>query len=254
MLLTIDIGNSNIVLAVYNKQKERLYDARFETLKEKPEETYPQWITEHLLPLKDRYGLEDFILSSVVPAVTSVFFESTRTILGLSGVNCTLDLLPGFEVKLDNPRELGADFIGTSIAALSKSAPPIIIADLGSATKISALDPNGAFAGGVIMPGLKISQDALNRFIPHLPVIPMEIPDSPLGHDTITAMQAGMMFSNIDAVRGIANRIEAAFGQKCTRILTGGLSHLIHTALPEFTFEPFLLNEGLFEIYRRNRS
>jgi|GEM_PF-783186 len=254
MLLTIDIGNSNIVLAIYSSQKERVYDARFETLKVDLEKVYAHWIEETLFPLKQKYHLTDFILSSVVPSVTDIFYTLTKSILGLKGLNCSLELTPQFKILLDNPQELGADFIATSYGALSKYALPLIIADMGSATKISALNKDAEFAGGVIMAGLKVSQDALYQFIPHLPVIPMEIPQQVLGTDTIRAMQAGLMFSSIDTIIGISQRIEVQFSQNCVKILTGGLANLVHQALPDFHFEPFLLNEGLFEIYRRNQS
>lgn len=254
MLLTIDIGNSNIVIVIYDGQKKRLYDARYVTLKDDPTKNYEVWIRENLVPLKTTYQIDDFILSSVVPSVTQVFFELIQKLLGLDGLNCGLEHVREFVVKLKNPEELGADFMATSYGALAHTTCPVIIADMGSATKISALDVKGAFAGGIIMPGLKVSQDALNAFIPHLPHIPMEVPESVLGSDTITAMQAGMMYSNIEAIRGISNRIEAEFNVKCGRILTGGLSNLVHQALPEFDFEPYLLNDGLFEIYHLNRS
>jgi type III pantothenate kinase len=134
---------------------------------------------------------------------------------------------------------------------MAKYHTPIIVADLGSATKLSAINAKGEFAGGIIMPGLRIAQDALNRFIPHLPQIPLVIPKSVLGIDTITAMQAGLMFSTIDSIIGIACRIENEFDQECTKILTGGLSILIKDDTNSFVYEPFLLNEGLFEIYSK---
>lgn len=249
MLLTIDIGNSNIVCVVYSSEKERLYDARYETLKENIKSAYKEFVEKQILPLKDKYNLEAFIVSSVVPSVDQVFFETVETCLEIKGYKCTTDTVSEFEILLNNPKELGADFIATSYGAMCKYNTPIIVADLGSATKLSAINSEGQFAGGIIMPGLRISQDALNRFIPHLPTIPLEIPKSVLGIDTITAMQAGLMFSTIDSISGIANRIEDEFNEKCTKILTGGLSILIKDSIESFIYEPFLLNDGLFEIY-----
>jgi type III pantothenate kinase len=249
MLLTIDIGNSNIVCVVYSKEKERLYDARYETIKEEIESAYPDFVIKQILPLKDRFNLEAFIVSSVVPSVDKVFFETLETYLNIKGLKCNVDVVPEFKILLNNPKELGADFIATSYGAMAKYNTPIIVADLGSATKLSAINAKGEFAGGIIMPGLRIAQDALNRFIPHLPLIPLVIPKSVLGIDTITAMQAGLMFSTIDSIIGIANRIENEFNQECTKILTGGLSILIKDDTNSFVYEPFLLNEGLFEIY-----
>lgn len=251
MLLTIDIGNSNIVCVVYSSTKEQLYDARYETIKDDILTSYHNFVQDKLLPLKDLFHLEAFIVSSVVPSVDKVFFETTENILNIKGYRCTTESVPEFEILLTNPHELGADFIATSYGAMAKYDKPIIVADLGSATKLSAINRKGQFAGGIIMPGLRIAQDALNQFIPHLPTIPLEIPKSVLGIDTITAMQAGLMFSTIDSILGISKRIECEFNQNCTKILTGGLSILIKDDTKSFVFEPFLLNEGLFEIYTK---
>jgi len=251
MLLTIDIGNSNIVCVVYSNTKERLYDARYETIKEDVLSAYFNFVQEKLLPLKDKYQLEAFIVSNVVPSIDSVFFETTEKLLNIKGYRCTTDSVPEFEILLINPKELGADIIATSYGAMAKYDKPIIVADLGSATKLSAINRKGQFAGGIIIPGLRIAQDALNRFIPHLPTFSLEIPKSVLGNDTITAMQAGLMFSTIDSILGISKRIECEFNQNCTKILTGGLSVLIKDDTKSFVFEPFLLNEGLFEIYHK---
>lgn len=251
MLLTIDIGNSNIVCVVYSDSKEKLYDARYETIKEDVKSAYRDFVLNQIYPLKDKYNLEAFIVSSVVPSVDQVFFETVEISLGIKGYKCTTETVSEFEILLTNPKELGADFIATSYGAMCKYKTPIVVADLGSATKLSAINSKGQFAGGIIMPGLRISQDALNRFIPHLPTIPLDIPKSVLGIDTITAMQAGLMFSTIDSITGIAQRIENEFNEKCTRILTGGLSILIKDHTESFIYEPFLLNEGLYEIYRK---
>ena len=249
MLLTIDIGNSNIVCVVYSKSKEMLYDARYETIKENIKSAYKEFVLSQLLPLKEKYKLEAFIVSSVVPSVDEIFFETTEILLGVKGYKCTTDTVYEFEILLNNPKELGADFIATSYGALCKYKTPIVVADLGSATKLSAINSKKQFAGGVIMPGLRVAQDALNHFIPHLPTIPLEVPKSVLGFDTITSMQAGLMFSVIDSIIGIADRIDREFNEESTRVLTGGLSGLIKDYTESFIYEPFLLNEGLFEIY-----
>lgn len=250
MLITIDIGNSNIVCAVYSNKKERLYDKRFETIKENIEVAYPEFVKEELLFLKERFDCEAVMLSNVVPAIDQVLFNALKEGLGIHVYRCDLSTVPNFKVMLDDPRELGADFIATSFGAMAKYPLPIIVADLGSATKVSALNQGGDFAGGIIMPGLRIAQDALNRFIPHLPQIPLVVPKSVLGSDTITAMQAGLMYSTIDSIEGIARRIETCFNAKCSKILTGGLSVLVHNETNDFVYEPYLLNEGLFEIFQ----
>jgi len=254
MLLTIDIGNSNIVVVCYDDHKERCFDGRYETVKENVEDYYALWIKEELLPLKTKLNLKRFILSSVVPKVTHVFFELLIEILEIEGLNCSLDLVKDFEVKLSQPSDIGADFIATSFGALAKYPLPCVIADLGSATKLSAISKDFIFEGGVILPGIKISRDALSNFIPHLPTISIEVPHSVIGKDTIHAMESGLMYGHIDSVIGIAERMAKELKHKTTKILTGGFSNVVYPYLPEFKFEPFLLNDGLFEIDRKTHQ
>jgi len=251
MLLTIDIGNSNIVVVCYDDHKERRFDARYETVKENVKDHYTQWIIKELLPLKKKMKIERFILSSVVPKVTQDFFDLLKEILMIEGSNCNLDLVKDFEVKLTQPSDIGADFIATSYGAMAKYPLPCVIADLGSATKLSAISKDFVFEGGVILPGIKISRDALGSFIPHLPTITIEVPKTVIGKDTIHAMESGLMYGHIDSVIGIAERMAIELQHKTTKILTGGFSNVVYPYLPEFKFEPFLLNEGLFEIDRR---
>ncbi len=254
MLLTIDIGNSNIVVVCYNDQKERHFEARYETVKVDEAVYYSKWIAQELLPLKSSLSIDRFILSSVVPKITETFLSLLKEILKIDGQNCSLELVKHFEVKLSQPSDIGADFIATSYGAFARFKMPCVIADLGSATKLSALSKEFVFEGGVILPGIKISRDALNTFIPHLPTIAIKVPVSVIGKDTIHAMESGLMYGHIDAVKGIAERMAKELGHKTTKILTGGFSNLVHTYLEEFEFVPFLLNEGLFEIDRRTHQ
>lgn len=254
MLLTIDIGNSNIVVVVYDAQKNRLFDRRYETVKENVEAYYTQWIVQELWPLKQAHHLERFIISSVVPKVTPDFLRLLPKLLEIEGVNLGLDLVPEFMVKLSQPKDIGADFIATSYGAFCKYKMPCVIADLGSATKLSALSKNHVFEGGVIIPGIKISRDALSTFIPHLPTIAIEVPKTVIGKDTIHAMESGLMYGHIESVRGIAERMAYELGHPTVKILTGGFSNVVYPYLPDFVFEPFLLNDGLFEIDRLTHS
>ena len=143
MLLTIDIGNSNIVCVVYSDSKEKLYDARYETIKEDVKSAYKDFVLNQIYPLKDKYNLEAFIVSSVVPSVDQVFFETVEISLGIKGYKCTTETVSEFEILLMNPKELGADFIATSYGAMCKYKTPIVVADLGSATKLHQLNKIG---------------------------------------------------------------------------------------------------------------
>ena len=122
------------------------------------------------------------------------------------------------------------------------------MADLGSATKLSALNVDETFEGGVIIPGIRISRDALSSFIPHLPAIDIAVPKHVIGRDTISAMESGLMYGHIEAVRGLAARMAEELGEGTVKVLTGGFAAVVYPFLPEFIYEPHLLNDGLFAI------
>ncbi len=254
MLLTIDIGNTNVVAVIYDEKKARRYTQRFQTMKEKPLEFYTNWLTSDLLPNIADLPVSAYCLSCVVPSIVDDVRTALTTVLGVKGVNVSTKTVPDFIVHLTRPDELGADFIATAFGAMAKYDLPIILADLGSATKISVLNARGEFEGGIISPGVGISIDALNRFIPHLPEIKMEVPTKVIGKDTITSMQSGWLYGTIASVEGLADKIEREVGMDCVRVLTGGYSISLHSSFTGFSFDEFLLNEGLYEIYRKTHG
>ncbi len=252
MLLTLDIGNTNVVAAVFNQQKEIIYSQRFETVKKDALLFYSRWLKENILPMRKKVTIDAFCLSCVVPSITNDVVASLKQVLNVDGINVSVKTVPEFIVHLDKPEELGADFIATSYGAMAKYPLPIILADLGSATKISILNLKGEFEGGIISPGVGISIDALNRFIPHLPEIKMEVPQHIIGKDTVSSMQSGWLYGTITSVEGMAKKIEQELGMQATHVLTGGYSISLHQAFTGFVYDEYLLNEGLYEIYLKH--
>jgi type III pantothenate kinase len=249
MLLTLDIGNTNVVAVVYDKDKRILFSCRFVTVKKDASLFYAQWLMDTILPLRQEFKIDAYCLSCVVPSISEDVKDALKHVLDIEGIDVSIKTLRDFTINLVNPSELGADFIATSFGAMAKYPLPIIIADLGSATKISVLNAQGEFEGGIISPGVGISIDALNRFIPHLPEIKMEVPKRIIGKDTVSSMQSGWLYGTIASVEGMADKIESELGEKATRVLTGGYSITLHDAFNGFIFDEYLLNEGLFEIY-----
>jgi type III pantothenate kinase len=252
LLLTLDIGNTNVVAVVYDKDKKIRYSQRFMTIKQDALFFYSQWLQENILPRSKQLDITAYCISCVVPTITQDVELSIKKSLHIDGLTVSVKTVPEFVIHLDKPEELGADFIATSYGAMAKYPLPIILADLGSATKISVLNAKGEFEGGIISPGVGISIDALNRFIPHLPEIKMEVPKHIIGKDTISSMQSGWLYGTIASVEGMADRIELELGVKTTRVLTGGYSISLHPAFRGFVYDEYLLNEGLFEIYRNH--
>ncbi len=254
MLLTIDVGNSNLVAVVYDWQRNRVFDERIVTQKQNVVAYYEDWLIRLLTKLSHLQAIEGVIFSSVVPSITQEIIAIIKEKTGLDPMIVTTDLVEEFVIHLEQRDHLGADFIATSYGAMADYSVPAIVADLGSATKISVLNANGEFEGGVIVPGVGISVEALVGFIRHLPEIELKVPDRVIGNNTITAMQSGLLYGVIASVEGLADRIEKELGQPITRLLTGGYAKIVRDYMPRFVYDEFLLNNGLFEIYQKKRG
>lgn len=244
MVITVDIGNSNTVIVTYEGSKKTQY--RFETVKENVSTYY----YDKFIDL-DFEAIEAILVSCVVPRIEEEISAVMSKIYGLMPLFIDVSTVPDFKIHLDNPKEIGADFIATAFGAIGKYHLPTIIVDVGSATKLTYVDKDGAFGGGIIVPGLGTSIDAMYQYIPHLPKVPLSIPDTVIGTTTTDAMQSGMLYGLIAQIEGLANRMEKEIGSPCTRVLTGGYAAIIEGHMPDFNYDPTLLNDGLLEIYKR---
>ncbi|MBV1708714.1 MAG: type III pantothenate kinase [Erysipelothrix sp.] len=254
MLLTIDVGNSNLVAVVYDKNRHRVFDERIVTQKQNVIAYYEEWLIRLLAQLEHLNAIEGVIFSSVVPSITEDIVSIIKDKTGLNPMIVSADLLEEFVIHLEERSHLGADFIATSYGAMADYPLPAIVADLGSATKISVLNAKGEFEGGVIVPGVGISVEALVGFIKHLPEIELKVPKKVIGKNTILAMQSGLLYGVIASVEGLADRIEDELGQPITRLLTGGYAKIVNAHMPKFVYDEFLLNNGLYEIYQKKRG
>ncbi|CAH2761046.1 type III pantothenate kinase [Erysipelothrix amsterdamensis] len=245
MILTIDVGNSNTVIVGYEKN-QIVYKERINTEKNNVASYY----TSQFESLD--CDMEAVILSSVVPNITDTIISVLTKQFACSIDSVSIDNVQNFDVKLDNPKEIGADFIATAVGAFSQYQAPIIIADIGSASKISVVDSEGAFSGGVIIPGIQTSLDALVHYIPHLPTVALEVPPNVIGTNTQSCIQSGITYGLVAQIQGLATMMEKELGMKCTKIITGGYAQLIHYNLPDFIHKPDLLNDGLRILYQND--
>lgn len=243
MLLTIDVGNSNTVFVIYDGDTI-VSEKRLITLKK----DFSDYYTSNLRDLD--YTFDGVIVSCVVPVVLEAIVAACESSLGIIPSVVSASNMKNFEILLENPEEIGADFIATSIGALAKYNAPVIVADIGSATKLTLTDVDHRFAGGVILPGLGTSVKGLTEFIPHLPEVGLVVPEHVVGTSTISAIQSGIMYGLIAQIEGIANRMEKEKGISCVKVLTGGYARLIKAYLPEFIYDDTLLNDGLQTMYK----
>jgi type III pantothenate kinase len=250
MILTIDVGNSNVFIVGYVKNKN-VFENRQETIKVDVVQYYIQYFEMIKSMCEHKEEVDGIVISCVVPLIQEAILSCVVDVFEIEPLFVNGDLIQSFENRLVRPQEIGADLLATTIAVLDKKLYPACVADIGTASKVTVINENGAFLGGVIAPGIGISATALNKSIPHLPPIELKVPSQVIGIDTVSAIQSGVMFGLMGSIEGICNSIEIELNQPMRSVLTGGYANLIHSFMPTFEFMPYLLNEGLLIIYNR---
>lgn len=253
MVLTVDIGNSNIVVGEWEDEKLK-FVSRIETDKTMTEDSY----TVRLKNILELYGvqyekIEGSIVSSVVPQVTGSVVNALERLIGKKPLIVGPGIRTGLNIRIDDPAELGSDLCADAVGALAKYPKPIIIFDMGTATTISVIDAKGCLLGGAIIPGVRTSLDALSQNASLLPHIGLEAPRDLIGRNTIDCMKSGAVFGTAALIDGMAQRIEERLGQKATIVATGGnSSYIIPYCKSKIIYDANLLLEGLINIYRKN--
>jgi type III pantothenate kinase len=261
MLLAIDVGNTNIVLGVFDG--DRLAESwRLATLRERTADEIGILVT-HLfershIPLERVKGI---ILSSVVPPLTGTMEEMALRYFGLSPLTVDPVSNTGMPVLYEPIADVGADRVVNAVAAYEAygraSKSPVIVVDFGTATTFDAISAAGEYIGGVICPGIGISADALFQRAARLPRVDVRKPPAVVGRTTVTSMQSGLFFGYVSMVDGIVARMRAELerGGEAACIATGGMADIIageSTAIERV--DPDLTLQGLRLIWKRNRS
>lgn len=253
MILTVDIGNSNIVVGGV-KDEEILFEARLRTEATKTSDEYCLDVKS----LMEVYGVapkevEGAIIASVVPQVLNSFQTAIKKLTGKTALVVGPGLKTGLNILLENPGQTGADLVVGSVAALREYNPPLTVIDMGTATTVSVLDKNGAYIGGAIIPGVKISMDALTDRTALLPGLQLDQPKRAIGRNTVDAMRSGIMMGTACMLDGIIDRMEEELGYKTTVIATGGIAKfIIPLCRREMVYDKDLLTKGLVALYEEN--
>ena len=254
MILTVDIGNSNIVLGGVEGD-EIVFEARLRTEATKTSDQY----CVDLKILLDVYGvdgktIEGAIISSVVPQVLNSFQTAIKKLKGKTSLVVGPGLKTGLNIMLDNPSQTGADLVVGSVAALREHQAPLIVIDMGTATTMVVLNEQGALIGGCIAPGIRISMDALTDRTALLPGLQLDQPKKAIGRNTIDCMRSGIMMGSACMLDGMIERMEEELGQKTTVIATGGIAKfIIPLCKREIIYDKDLLVKGLAALYRDNK-
>ena len=254
MILAIDIGNTNIVVGCIDKEKIYFIE-RLSTVRTKTE-------LEYAIDLKTvldiyhirRTDIEGCIISSVVPQITNVAKLAAEKILKKEVLVLGPGVKTGLNIMLDNPGEMGADRVADAVAALTYYPVPLVIVDMGTATTVSVVDEKRRYLGGMILPGVRVSLDALTSRASQLSGISIEEPKKFIGKNTVDCMKSGILYGNAAAVDGIIDRIEEELGKKVTAIATGGMSgKIIPHCKRKIIQDEDLLLKGLLIIYEKNK-
>ena len=253
MIFTVDVGNSNIVLGGVQGE-EIVFEARLRTDATKTSDEYcidlKMILEVYHLSSSD---IEGSIIASVVPQVSNSMQTAIRKLTGKTPLVVGPGLKTGLNIAIDNPAQTGADLVVGCVAALREHKAPMIIIDMGTATTMMVLDKNSAMIGGAIIPGVRISMDALTSRAALLPGLQLNQPKKAIGRNTIDCMRSGLMLGNACMIDGMIDRMEEELGCKTTVIATGGIAKFI---LPmcrhEIIYDKDLLVKGLAILYREN--
>ncbi len=256
MILTIDVGNTNTTIGCFDENGSLVFESRISTDNYRMEDQYAVSLADILrLYNIDAKSITGAVLSSVVPPVTVQIKPAIEKICGCRVMTVGPGLKTGLNIKIDEPASLGADMVAVAVGAKENYPLPVIIIDLGTATKIFAVDKTGAFIGGIIAPGIKISAEALSSKTAALPLIGVsgEPIRNVIGTNTIDCMRSGLLYGNAFMLDGMVESFEKEIGEKCTVVATGGFSSVINPLCKtEFILDENLILNGLFAIYKKN--
>ncbi len=255
MLLAIDIGNTNITLGAYNSNYLS-FTARIATDANKTEDQYAIEIKQlMMLNNVEIDDIEDCIISSVVPPIAKSVSRAVAKLCQIVPLNLGPGVKTGLNIKIDNPAQLGADLVAGAVGAIDIYKMPCVIIDMGTASTISVLDKNGAFLGGIIAAGVRLTLKALTENTSQLTSIPIEAPKSVIGRNTTESMQSGLVLGTASMVDGLLEKITYELGEIPTVVATGGLSkEVIAHCKTNILYNENLLLDGLRVIYEKNHQ
>lgn len=254
MLLTVDIGNTNVCMGLMPERGVLASHIRFPTDKRRTVEEFMENF-EALVAMQhfDFSGVTGAIVSSVVPELTDSVVASVHAKAGRDPMVVRHDMNLGFTIDMDTPERLGADMIADAAGAVNDYEGALAIYDMGTATTCSIVSADKVYLGSIIIPGVVISQDALTAKASQLPFIKFEQPKHLIGRETVDCMRSGMVYGNAAMLDGLTDRIADELGEPVTAVVTGGVSKLIVPACRRaVVYDPDLLLKGLWDIHELN--
>jgi len=255
MILTLDIGNTNIKTALF-RGMEMIKYWRISTNRSMTSDEYGI-VLMNLLRYDgiDKSEIEGIMMSSVVPSINFTIEHMCRNYFGMTPVTVAPGIKTGINIKYENPKELGSDRIANAVAAYELYGGPCITVDFGTATSFGAISRNGEFLGGAICPGLKLAAEALTERAAQLPRFELVKPEHVIGRNKVTGMQSGIVYGYVGQVSYLAERMKQEMGEPDAKVIaTGGMAVLISQETKAIDILDGLLTlKGLRLIYDKNR-
>lgn len=254
MLLAVDAGNTEITLGCMQGM-DCVATARLEMRRGSTEYEYGVLI-ERILGLKGVAlgGFEGAVLASVVPPVTPVLRNALRLAVGCDPLVIAAGVKTGLNIGIDDPSQLGADLVASAVAAIAGRQPPVIVIDLGTATTLTVIGKNSRVLGGAIIPGIRVSLEALSGTASLLPEVAFSAPRRCIGTNTSDCMRSGAVFGTAAAIDGMIERMEEELGEEARLIATGsGAASIIPHCKRVMEIDEQLHLRGLALIWERNR-
>lgn len=253
MLLCTDVGNTNIKFALY-KGSKLLMKLRFSTNRSKTADDYAvDLYTIFKINNVNVNEITGSIISSVVPIVTDLLKKAIKTVCDADSLVIGPGIKTGLDIRLDNPGAVGSDIVCMCVALKEYYTCPVIVIGMGTATTILYMNEHKAYCGGVILPGVQISLDALTAKCALLPSVNFSAPQKAIATNTADCIRSGIIYSNAAMIDGMIDRFEEETNQKCTLVATGGMAqHIVKYCKKDIIINDDLVLEGLRLIYERN--
>lgn len=256
MLLAIDVGNSTTSVGLFDRERNLRFLAYLDTDSRKTADQ----ISIDLMNLFTlyHYNYQDVtgaIFCSVVPPLNFMMSKALTRLLGKPPMMVGPGVRTGLNLRMENQVQVGADIVADAVAALERFEPPIITIDMGTATTIGVIDAHRNYVGGMLLPGVNVSLEALSRRAAQLPAISLQHPKSVIGKNTEDCMRSGIVYGTAGMLDGIIDRIRGEFpGQEVSVVATGGNAPVIvKYTRNHIVYDKYLLMDGLWTIYQKNK-
>lgn len=253
--MAVDVGNTNTVFALMEDGQVK-FSWRISTIRQRTADEYALALFQ-LMSMEDDCPrrVDDVLISSVVPQANFPLQSMISARFGLTADFVTPDIIPNMEIRMPNPREVGADRLVNSLGAHQRYGGPLIIVDFGTATTFDLVSRDGAYCGGVISPGINLSLEALHMASAQLPRIAISRPEKVIGDTTLSAMVSGIYWGYIGVIDGIAKRMADEYGESCRVIATGGLAPLFENVAESIdVVDQDLTVSGLWAIHKLRQA